>query len=80
MWDSVDSVIVDTCRVLTFTGLVFRVCFEVQNTMRWSGGDIVKFVELYRGHECLWNIMKPSCRNDQMRVGAVEKMVDEMGV
>ena len=34
--------------------------------MRWSEGDIFKFVELYQEHECLWNIMKPSYRNNQM--------------
>ena len=48
--------------------------------MRWSEGDTVKFVELYREHECLWNIMKPSYRNNQMRVRALENIVEEMGI
>ena len=48
--------------------------------MRWSEEDTVKFVELYREHECLWNVMKPSYRNNQMRVGALEKIVEEMGI
>ena len=72
--------IVDTCRVFTFKVLVFCVYFEIQNTIRWSEGDTVKFVELYREHECLWNIMKPSYRNNQMQVGALEKIVEEMGI
>ena len=54
--------------------------FEIQNTMRWSEGDTVKFVELYRKRECLWNVMKPSYRSNQMRVGALEKTVEEMGI
>ena len=48
--------------------------------MRWSEGDIFKFVELYQEHECLWNIMKPSYRNNEMRVGALEKIVEEIGI
>ena len=48
--------------------------------MRWSEGDTVKFVELYRERECLWNVMKPSYTNNQMRVGALEKVVEEMGI
>ena len=72
--------IVDTWRVFTVTVLVFCVYFEIQNTMRWSEGDTVKFVELYREHECLWNIMKPSYRNNQMREGALENIVKEMGI
>ena len=48
--------------------------------MRWSEEDTVKFVELYREHECLWNVMKPSYRNNQMGVGALEKIVEEMGI
>ena len=48
--------------------------------MSWSEEDIVKFVELYREHQCLWNTMKPSYRNNQMRVGALEKIAEEMGI
>ena len=72
--------IVDTWRVFKVTVLVFfGVYFEIQNTMRWSEGEVVKSVELYREHECLWN-MKPSYSNNQMRVGALEKVVEEMGI
>jgi len=60
--------------------LVFCVYFEIQNTMRWSEGDTVKFDGLYREHECLWNTMKPSYRNNQMRVEDLEKIVEEMGI
>ena len=72
--------LVDTWQVFTVTVLVFCVYFEIQNTMRWSEGDTVKFVELYREHECPWNKIKPSYRNNQMRVGALEKIVEEMGI
>jgi len=67
-------------QVFTVTVLVFCVYFEIQNTMRWSEGDTVKFVELYQEHECLWNIMKHSYRNNQMQVEALEKVVEEMGI
>ena len=72
---------VDTWLVFRVTVLVFLcVFFEIQNTLRWSEGDTVKFVELYREHWCLWNIMKPSYRNNQMRVGSLEKLVQEIGI
>ena len=48
--------------------------------MRCSEGDSIKFVELYWEHKCLWNIMKPSYRNNRMRAGAPEKIVEEMGI
>jgi hypothetical protein len=37
-------------------------------------------VESKTYHECLWNIMKPSYRNNQMRMKALENMVEEMGI
>lgn len=47
--------------------------------MRWSDGDTVKFVELYREHECLWNVTKPIYRNNQQRLASLQKIVEEMG-
>lgn len=48
--------------------------------MKWSEGETVKFVELYREHECLWDVTKPNYRNNQMRVAALEKLVRDMEV
>ena len=48
--------------------------------MRCSEGDSIKFVELYWEHKCLWNIMKPSYRNNEIRVGDLDKIVEEMGI
>lgn len=48
--------------------------------MKWSENDTVKFVELYREYECLWDVTKQSYRNNQMRVGALERIVKEMNI
>jgi hypothetical protein len=45
---------------------------------RWSEGETIKFVELYRDYECLWNTTKACYKNSQMRQAALEKTVAEM--
>ena len=45
---------------------------------RWSEGETIKFVELYRDYECLWDTTKACYKNSQMRQAALEKIVAEM--
>ena len=47
---------------------------------RWSEGETIKFVELYRDYECLWDTTKACYKNNQMRQAALEKTVAEMGM
>nr|XP_034173832.1 uncharacterized protein LOC117601323 [Osmia lignaria] len=46
--------------------------------MKWSENETVKFVELYKQHDCLWDITSPSYRNNQMRSGAIELLIRDM--
>lgn len=48
--------------------------------MKWSEAETIKFVELYRDHECLWNVCKPIYRNNQLRLAALEQIVAEMNI
>ena len=41
--------------------------------MKWSEEETFIFVELYREHECLWNMIKKIYRNKIMRHKAALK-------
>jgi len=45
---------------------------------RWSEGETIKFVELYRDCECLCDTTKACYKNNQMGQAALEKIVAEM--
>lgn len=47
---------------------------------KWTEDTSVKFVELYREHECLWNSNLLVYRNKQARDAAIKKLVEEMGI
>lgn len=47
--------------------------------MRWSKEDTLKFVKLYRKHECLWNVTKTAYRNRNIRQKAINNIMHEMG-
>ena len=47
---------------------------------KWTEGETVKFVELYREYECLWDTSKTCYRNNQMRQSALEKIVTDMNI
>jgi len=53
----------DSRHVASFkvTVLVFCVYFEIQNTMRWSEGDTVKFVSFLRIHFLIHNLRGRNC-------------------
>jgi hypothetical protein len=38
---------------------------------RWTEGETIKFVELYRDYECLWDTTKVCYKNNRMRQAAV---------
>lgn len=46
--------------------------------MKWNENDTIKFVELYREHECLWNMSKSIYRNKNMRQRAIEAIMTAM--
>lgn len=47
--------------------------------MRWSEAETVKFVEMYRENECLWNIMSSNYRNRDMKGAAYDMIIKGMG-
>jgi hypothetical protein len=49
-------------------------------TKRWPEGETIKFVELYRDYECLWDITKACYKSNRMRQAALEKTVAEMDI
>lgn len=48
--------------------------------MTFSKEDTVKFCELYRDFECLWNMASPDYKNKNKRQNAVESIIIEMGM
>lgn len=46
--------------------------------MKWTEDETVKFTQLYRKNECLWNVFSPSYKNRIKRHKAIEKIVSEM--
>ncbi|KAL7645194.1 UNVERIFIED_CONTAM: hypothetical protein RMT77_003580 [Armadillidium vulgare] len=47
--------------------------------MRWSEQETVKFVELYRDNECLWNMKNVNFKNKQVRYKALDYIAKKMG-
>lgn len=45
-----------------------------------SEEETLKFVQLYREHECLWNIRCNGYKNKQMRTSALEKIQEGMAI
>lgn len=48
--------------------------------MKWSETETLKFVELYRIHECLWNIHSPDYKNKVMKRTAQQDIVFKMAM
>nr|XP_022900172.1 uncharacterized protein LOC111413434 [Onthophagus taurus] len=46
--------------------------------MRWAEEETIKFVKLYRDHECLWNKTKPSYKNKNNRLKAIHNIMHVM--
>lgn len=46
--------------------------------MKWSEEETVKFVEMYRESECLWNIASPLYKDKNLRQKAIEAIVNDM--
>ncbi|KAG8278616.1 hypothetical protein J6590_014171 [Homalodisca vitripennis] len=51
----------------------------LQANMKWTEEETLKFVELYRDAECLWNLASPTYKNKQMRQAAIDNLVKDMG-
>lgn len=47
---------------------------------KWTEESTLKFVELYRDHECLWNTQLLVYRNKQARATAIKSIVNEMNI
>jgi hypothetical protein len=47
---------------------------------RWSEGETIKLVEIYRDYECLWDTTKACYKNNQMRQAPFEKIIAEMSM
>jgi cytoplasmic iron level regulating protein YaaA (DUF328/UPF0246 family) len=45
---------------------------------RWNDEITCKFVELYKEHECLWNMHSNEYRNKNARQTASEKIVEHI--
>lgn len=48
--------------------------------MKWSEAETIKFVELYRIHECLWNIHSADYKNKVMKRTAQEVIAFKMSM
>lgn len=48
--------------------------------MKFTDENTVKFVELYREHECLWNMSSPTYKNKNNCQAAIENIIEEMGI
>ncbi|XP_066978154.1 uncharacterized protein [Macrobrachium rosenbergii] len=48
--------------------------------MRFSDDQLMKFIQLYEEHKCLWMYGAPSYKNKAMRISALEKIVKEMAL
>lgn len=47
---------------------------------RWNEDTTLKFVQLYRDHENLWNVFNKDYRNREVRSASMKAIVDEMNV
>lgn len=48
--------------------------------MKWSENETIKFVEMYRDLDFLWDTESADYRNSQMRQAGYEHLVKEMGI
>lgn len=47
---------------------------------RWNDDTTLKFMQLYRDHESLWNVYNKDYRNRDVRSAAMKTIADEMNV
>lgn len=47
---------------------------------RWTDEMMMKFVNLYKHHECLWQTSNPKYKNKEARNTAVQNIVEEMAI
>ena len=47
---------------------------------RMSEGTTIRFIEMYRSEECLWNSQHPDFRNKDARLKAAEKISERINI
>ncbi|RZF34359.1 hypothetical protein LSTR_LSTR008898 [Laodelphax striatellus] len=52
----------------------------MSESKRWSGERIIKFLELYEQHPCLWNVHSSLYTNRKLREAAYENMAKSMRI
>lgn len=53
---------------------------ESVKNKKWCSDQIVKFLEIYEQHPCLWDVNSKSYKNREERVFAYEKLSKHMGI
>lgn len=48
--------------------------------MKFTEEETLKFVQLYREHECLWNMSSPNYKNKTLRQNAIEAIIKEIAL
>lgn len=48
--------------------------------MKFTEEETLKFVQLYREHECLWDMSSPNYKNKTLRQNAIEAIIKEMAL
>lgn len=46
---------------------------------KWTDNEMGLFLDLYKNHQCLWNVKEESYRNSQARTSALEEIISDMG-
>lgn len=49
-------------------------------SLKWSEGTMIKFIDLYHNHDCLWNHRLDSYKNKNARDNALCVIAREMGI
>lgn len=51
---------------------------KMADSVKWSSDQIVTFLEIYRKHECLWDIRSPEYLKRDSKQQAFAKLLDEL--
>lgn len=51
-----------------------------QKVLKFGSADLIKFIEIYRNHECLWDTENETYRNRDARNAALAAFAQEFGV
>lgn len=51
-----------------------------QTVLKFGSADLIKFIEIYRSHECLWDTENVNYKNRDARNAALAAFEQEFGV